>query len=86
MSASTRNSDPIRSAMEAETISQVRRMLAVGLQAYGELLRLENQVELLKHAGIEFPEGLIPVSDGNPDTVSDFACALLLLDQQFKTE
>ena len=80
MSKITREKDSGATVLDAHTYQQVRRMLLVGLQAYGELIRLEDAAASLKKGGFEFPEELVPVSDGNPETVGNFADALILLD------
>lgn len=66
--------------LDADTVSDIRNMLLVGLNAYGELMRLENAVAVQKGCGIEIHPSLEPVDvTGDAETVSKFAEALRLL-------
>lgn len=67
-------------ALDDEDISIIRDMLLIGLDAYGELMRLKNAVEIQKACGNAVHESLIPLSvSADAAEVSHFANALRLL-------
>lgn len=67
-------------ALDDEDISIIRDMLLIGLDAFGELMRLENAVEIQKICGNAVHESLIPLSvSADAAEVSRFAHALRLL-------
>lgn len=66
-----------------ESLEKCREMLLIGLASYGELERLENAQEVQQMCGmIEIPEELLAIHPtGSAATVSDFAAALINVDQ-----
>ena len=66
--------------LDDEDISIIRDMLLIGLDAYGELMRLGNAVEIQKVCGNVVHDSLIPVRvSADAAEVSRFAHALRLL-------
>ena len=67
--------------LDADTVSDIRNMLLVGLNAYGELMRLEGAVANRLMCGDTIHESLEPADiTGDAETVSKFAEALRLLE------
>ncbi len=73
--------------IDIEAVASVRRMLLIGLSAYGEIERLDARWDLVNRAGEHPDEELKPIHPtGCCDTVSQFADALLYLDNLTTTE
>ena len=66
--------------IENDQRHQIMRMLLIGLDAYGEIERLENAVKILEICKTDVPETLRPIHPtGSADTISEFATALRFL-------
>ena len=60
--------------------NKIMRMLLIGLDAYGEIERLDNAVSILEICKTDVPETLRPLHPtGSADTISEFATALRFL-------
>ncbi|NCA73061.1 MAG: hypothetical protein EOM91_24015 [Sphingobacteriia bacterium] len=63
-----------------DTVNMVVDALLVGLQAYGEIQRLQNAWKFCKLSGDVVPHDLRPIDPtGEATTITDFADALRLL-------
>lgn len=64
----------------AEAISDLRRMLAVGLASIAELERVQDAISLADQAGRTTDRDLCPVHPTGANEAASFAAALLWLD------
>jgi hypothetical protein len=70
------------SAFDDETVKLFRKIMLWGLASYGELQRLQNQVQIHEASRREIPAGLRVIEPtGNADAVGEFAEALAMLDE-----
>lgn len=68
-------------ACHEDAMETIGQMLLIGLQSFGELLRLENSVATHKICGRGVPQDLVPLHPtGSAETVSEFADALRYLE------
>jgi hypothetical protein len=68
--------------LDTEQVERVREMLLIGLNAYGELMRLRDAWETREIIGKPMPRELCPIDvTGHAETVSDFADALRIVNR-----
>jgi len=67
--------------LNAEEVTMVRLALLVGLESYGEIVRLQNAADIAASCGAPIPENMRPIDPtGSARTVCDFAEALLAME------
>ncbi|QIK81751.1 hypothetical protein G7069_09185 [Lysobacter sp. HDW10] len=66
-------------AIAADYIPDIRRMLAIGLHAFGEMNRVREQMDAFEEHGIPFTYDMRPVTIGSYE-VANFADVLLYLE------
>lgn len=66
-------------AIAADYIPDIRRMLAIGLHAFGEVNRVREQMDACNDSGVEFTHDMRPVTIGSYE-VANFADVLLYLE------
>lgn len=77
----TNHRTELDSAGHQDRIATIRHAILVGLSAFGELERLQNEVVIFDRLGEPVPEGLRPIGvSGDAAAISRFAEALLNLE------
>ena len=66
----------------AAAIPELRKMLAIGMAAHGELERIQGVVDFQEACGQKCPDGMRPIFPGADEqpAMSNFASALIWLD------
>lgn len=64
----------------AAAIPDLRRMLAIGMHALGEVERVRDHVEMERDAGRKVPDALMPLHPTGAHEMSAFAGAMLWLE------
>ena len=67
-------------SLPAEALPELRRVIAFGMSAIGEIQRLQNLAALDKLAGSPWPEDRRAIHPCGYNVIADFASALMWLD------